>query len=150
MSSNTATLLVSCPDNKGLVAALAQLLDGHGTNILDSDQHTDEEVGKFFQRIRFDLETSRNRRRIINLEKAGATPSTPSTPSIPSETAGFEPRTAFSVGRTEEAVASTPSVNRPNENGDPEPSAVTSDGSDGSDGIARTHSGGNDLEVIEI
>jgi formyltetrahydrofolate deformylase len=49
------TLLVSCPDKKGLVAALAQLLYGHGCNILDSDQHTDPSVSMFFQRIRFDM-----------------------------------------------------------------------------------------------
>jgi formyltetrahydrofolate deformylase len=54
-SPKTATLLVSCPDRRGIVAALAQLLHGHGANILDSDQHTDSEAGVFFQRIRFDL-----------------------------------------------------------------------------------------------
>ena len=52
--SPTATLLVSCPDQKGIVAALAQLLYGHGANILDADQHTDTVAGVFFQRIRFD------------------------------------------------------------------------------------------------
>jgi formyltetrahydrofolate deformylase len=51
----TATLLVCCPDRRGLVAALAQLLYGHGANILDSDQHSDPVAGQFFQRIRFDL-----------------------------------------------------------------------------------------------
>lgn len=50
----TATLLVSCPDRRGIVAALAQLLYGHGANILDADQHTDVEAGQFFQRIHFD------------------------------------------------------------------------------------------------
>ena len=50
-----ATLLVSCPDRRGIVAALAQVLYGHGANILDSDQHTDAEAGMFFQRLRFDL-----------------------------------------------------------------------------------------------
>jgi formyltetrahydrofolate deformylase len=50
-----ATLLVSCPDRRGIVAALAQVLYGHGANILDSDQHTDGAAGLFFQRIRFDL-----------------------------------------------------------------------------------------------
>ena len=50
-----ATLLVSCPDRRGIVAALAQLLFGHGANILDSDQHSDVAAGQFFQRIRFDL-----------------------------------------------------------------------------------------------
>jgi formyltetrahydrofolate deformylase len=36
------------------VAALAQVLSGHGANILDSDQHTDRDIGQFFQRIVFD------------------------------------------------------------------------------------------------
>ena len=50
-----ATLLVSCPDRRGIVAALAQVLYGHGANILDADQHTDPVAGMFFQRIRVDL-----------------------------------------------------------------------------------------------
>ena len=53
--STLATLLVSCPDRKGIVAALAQVLYGHGANILDSDQHTDSVARLFFQRLRFDL-----------------------------------------------------------------------------------------------
>ena len=55
MTAHVATLLVACPDRKGLVASLAQLLYGHGANILDSDQHSDPVEGQFFQRIRFDL-----------------------------------------------------------------------------------------------
>jgi formyltetrahydrofolate deformylase len=57
------TLLVSCPDRKGIVAGLAQVLYGHGANILDADQHTDPVAGQFFQRIRFDtaeLHSDRN------------------------------------------------------------------------------------------
>jgi formyltetrahydrofolate deformylase len=54
-SDSIATLLVSCPDQRGIVAALAQLLYGHGANILDADQHTDPVAGQFFQRIRVDL-----------------------------------------------------------------------------------------------
>ncbi len=50
-----ATLLVSCADRRGLVAALAQVLYGHGANILESAQHIDAAKGLFFQRIRFDL-----------------------------------------------------------------------------------------------
>lgn len=50
-----ATLLVSCPDRRGIVAALAQVLYGHGANIFDSDQHTDTDAAQFFQRIHFDL-----------------------------------------------------------------------------------------------
>ncbi len=61
----TATLLVCCPDRKGLVAALAQLLYGHGANILDADQHTDAMAGMFFQRIRFDLSEMHTDRRAL-------------------------------------------------------------------------------------
>ena len=57
MQSQVGTLLVSCPDRKGIVASLAQVLYGHGANILDADQHTDPVAGMFFQRIRFDLAT---------------------------------------------------------------------------------------------
>ena len=55
VSSELATLLVSCTDRRGIVASLAQILFGHGANILDSDQHSDRVTGQFFQRIRFDL-----------------------------------------------------------------------------------------------
>jgi formyltetrahydrofolate deformylase len=34
---------------------LAQVLTGHGANILEADQHRSEQAGQFFQRIRFDL-----------------------------------------------------------------------------------------------
>jgi formyltetrahydrofolate deformylase len=64
----TATLLVSCPDRRGLVAALAQLLYGHGANILDADQHTDPVEGQFFQRIRFDTSEMHTDR--VALERA--------------------------------------------------------------------------------
>jgi formyltetrahydrofolate deformylase len=53
--AETATLLVCCPDRRGIVAALAQVLHGHGANILEADQHTDRAAGTFFQRIHFDL-----------------------------------------------------------------------------------------------
>jgi len=59
------TLLVSCPDRRGIVASLAQLLYGHGANILDADQHTDTVAGQFFQRIRFDLSEARTDRRTL-------------------------------------------------------------------------------------
>jgi formyltetrahydrofolate deformylase len=56
-AEHIGTLLVSCPDRKGIVASLAQVLYGHGANILDADQHTDPIAGMFFQRIRYDLST---------------------------------------------------------------------------------------------
>ena len=63
-----ATLLVTCPDRPGIVAALAQLLYGHGANILDADQHTDPLAGQFFQRIRFDVAQIHTDR--LSLERA--------------------------------------------------------------------------------
>jgi formyltetrahydrofolate deformylase len=50
-----ATLLVSCADRRGIVAALAQTLYGHGANIVQADQHTDALSAQFFQRIVIDL-----------------------------------------------------------------------------------------------
>ncbi len=63
--TSTATLLVTCPDRKGLVASLAQVLYGHGANILDSDQHSDPVAGQFFQRIRFDRTEMHTDRRTL-------------------------------------------------------------------------------------
>ena len=54
-ASPTATLLLCCPDRKGLVAAMAQLLHDHGANILEAQQHLDEHERIFSQRIHFDL-----------------------------------------------------------------------------------------------
>ena len=45
-----ASLLIQCPDQKGVVAALAQLLYGFGCNILESDQYTDTSTAVYFQR----------------------------------------------------------------------------------------------------
>ena len=46
--------IYSCRDKKGIVAAFAQLLYGHGCNIIDAEQHTDVDANRFFQRIVFD------------------------------------------------------------------------------------------------
>ncbi len=53
--ARTATLLVSCPDRRGIVAALAQTLYGHGAGIVQADQHTDAASAQFFQRIVIDF-----------------------------------------------------------------------------------------------
>ncbi|HYF49779.1 MAG TPA: formyltetrahydrofolate deformylase [Planctomycetota bacterium] len=49
------TLIVSCPDRPGLVAALAQFLTAHGANILHAEQHRDTTSGLFFQRMQFEM-----------------------------------------------------------------------------------------------
>jgi formyltetrahydrofolate deformylase len=52
----TATLLISCRDQKGLVAAVSDFLYRHDGNILHADQHTDLEEGVFLQRVEFELD----------------------------------------------------------------------------------------------
>ena len=49
-----ATLLIDCPDAKGVVAASASMLYGQGCNLLETDQHSCPDAGLFFQRIHFD------------------------------------------------------------------------------------------------
>jgi formyltetrahydrofolate deformylase len=51
----TATLLLSCPDRPGVVAAVANFVYRHGGNIIHAEQHTDAEQGIFFQRVEFSL-----------------------------------------------------------------------------------------------
>jgi len=54
--NNTATLLIDCPDRKGLVATISTFLYTHGANILHADQHQDNDVGLFFMRVEWDLD----------------------------------------------------------------------------------------------
>lgn len=55
-SSPTATLLISCPDQKGLVAKIANFIYSNGGNIIHADQHTDFTAGLFLTRIEWQLE----------------------------------------------------------------------------------------------
>jgi formyltetrahydrofolate deformylase len=52
----TATLLVSCPDQKGLVAKISDWVFSHGGNILHADQHVDSTAALFLMRVEWDLE----------------------------------------------------------------------------------------------
>src|ERR1044071_9633965 len=51
----TATLLLSCQDRPGLVAAVSEFVFRHGGNIIHAEQHTDAVEGVFFQRVEFEL-----------------------------------------------------------------------------------------------
>src|SRR5580704_8796557 len=53
---DTAVLLIDCPDQRGLVAAVASLLFRHGANITHADQHQDHEAGLFFMRVEWALD----------------------------------------------------------------------------------------------
>ena len=52
---DSAVLLIDCPDRKGLVARVSGLLYEHGANILHADQHQDHELGLFFMRVEWSL-----------------------------------------------------------------------------------------------
>jgi len=52
----TGILLVSCPDQPGIVAAVASFVAAHGGNVIDLQQHTDHTDGAFFQRVEFELD----------------------------------------------------------------------------------------------
>ena len=54
--TNTAVLLIDCPDRKGLVATVSGLLYQCGANILHADQHQDPEAGLFFMRVEWTLD----------------------------------------------------------------------------------------------
>lgn len=56
MTKPTATLLVSCPDQRGLVAKIANFIYANGGNIIHADQHTDFTAGLFLTRIEWQLE----------------------------------------------------------------------------------------------
>lgn len=51
---NTAILLVSCPDQRGLVATIADFVYRHNGNILHADEHADEGSNLFLMRVEFD------------------------------------------------------------------------------------------------
>jgi formyltetrahydrofolate deformylase len=50
-----ATLLVSCRDRTGLVAALSDFVFRHNGNIVDADQHAEADSGLFFMRLVWEL-----------------------------------------------------------------------------------------------
>jgi formyltetrahydrofolate deformylase len=51
----TAVLLITCPDAKGIVAAVSEFLYTHDANILHADQHQDAERKLFFMRVEWEL-----------------------------------------------------------------------------------------------
>lgn len=52
----SATLLISCPDRKGLVATIANFLMSYNANILHADQHQDDTENLFLMRVEWDLD----------------------------------------------------------------------------------------------
>ncbi|PYX79417.1 MAG: formyltetrahydrofolate deformylase, partial [Acidobacteria bacterium] len=51
-----AVLLVSCPDQKGIVATVSDFVYKHGANIVESEQHQDVDFNLFLMRLEWDLD----------------------------------------------------------------------------------------------
>src|ERR1700674_4848840 len=51
---NSAVLLISCPDRKGIVATISDFVFRHNGNILHADEHADQESNLFLMRVEFD------------------------------------------------------------------------------------------------
>jgi len=56
MSTNTARLLISCPDARGIVATVTGFIFEHRGNLLEADQHTDLDHDEFFMRVEIDTD----------------------------------------------------------------------------------------------
>lgn len=56
INTNTAILLMHCPDQKGIVATITDFLFNNGGNIIDLEQHVDRENQRFFMRVEWELE----------------------------------------------------------------------------------------------
>jgi formyltetrahydrofolate deformylase len=52
----TGVLLLSCPDQRGVVAAVADFIASHQGNIVHAEQHTDDVEKVFFQRVEFEVD----------------------------------------------------------------------------------------------
>ena len=52
----TAILLIHCPDQKGILAAVTELININNGNILYLDQHVDRKANVFFMRVEWSLE----------------------------------------------------------------------------------------------
>ncbi len=48
-------MLSSCPDRAGIIAAVSTFLFEHRGNIVDVDQHVDQEEGVFFMRVEWEI-----------------------------------------------------------------------------------------------
>jgi formyltetrahydrofolate deformylase len=53
---NSATLLLTCPDRRGLVSRISNFIFERDGNIIDLDEHVDEEEKYFSVRVSWDLE----------------------------------------------------------------------------------------------
>lgn len=53
---NTAILLIHCPDQKGIVAAISDFLLKNNGNVVDIEQHVEKGINHFFMRVEWELD----------------------------------------------------------------------------------------------
>jgi formyltetrahydrofolate deformylase len=54
--SNTAILLIHCPDQTGIISTVSEFLFFHNGNIIDIDQHVDIDNKRFFMRAEWEID----------------------------------------------------------------------------------------------
>lgn len=54
-NKNTAILLISCPDQKGIITSVTNFIFKNQGNIIELEQHVDKLSGKFFMRVEWEL-----------------------------------------------------------------------------------------------
>ncbi len=73
--NNNAVLLIHCPDQSGLVAEVTRFLHERGGNIVRLDEHVDQQLGRFFMRVEWQMDNfeieSKEKIRKIFLERIG-------------------------------------------------------------------------------
>ncbi len=53
---NNAVLLIHCPDQSGIVAEVTRFLHERGGNVIRLDEHVDQQIGRFFMRVEWQLD----------------------------------------------------------------------------------------------
>ena len=102
---NHAILLISCPDSKGITAAVTGFIAHHGGNIIHADQHIDEHSNTFFMRIEWSLEGfGIKREKVEAMTKGGfGFPSRVKSPGSCVERLNFEEQTELAGLTTEQS-----------------------------------------------
>lgn len=55
LNINSAIILIHCPDQPGLVAAVTDFINLNGGNIIELEQHVNRQENEFFMRIKWDV-----------------------------------------------------------------------------------------------
>lgn len=79
------TILLSCPDRRGIVSCVAQFIERQGGNIVESMQHNAVDAGVFFMRVEWDWEppsSIANAASSANRPSPAASKRAPLTPSL--------------------------------------------------------------------